>query len=107
MTTNAPWNDEAKRDRERFAEAGADLIGVLQRQIDRTDPAADPRAIYALLRDHLIDQTAHWVQAMQQADEYDAVLFGASPAVLLHALRAHLTLGQLAQLAGMLRDGPG
>jgi hypothetical protein len=106
MTTNAPWNDEAKRDREQFAEVGANVVGALQREIDRVDPATDPRAIYGLCRDHIIDLTARWIQAMQQADEYDAVLFGASPGVLLRALRSHLTLGQLAQLTDMLRDGP-
>jgi hypothetical protein len=105
--TNAPWNDEMKRDREQFAELGANMAGILQSEIDRVGPATNPRAIYALCRDHIIDSTARWVQAYQQADEYDAILYGASPNVLLRALRSHLSPGQLVQLADMLRnDGP-
>ena len=34
----------------------------------------------------------------RNAEHYDAVLFGASRAALVRALRQHLTLGQLAQL---------
>lgn len=95
---------EAQLDREKFAEAGANIIGVIQRELDRTDLPADQRAIYTQLRDHEIDLTARWVQSMRDAEELDAVLFGAKPAVLLHALRQHLSPGQLVQLANILLD---
>ena len=95
---------EAQLDREKFAETSANLIGVIQRELDRDDLAPDVREIYTLIRDHEIDLTARWVEMARNAEHYDAILFGASPAVLVRALRQHLTLGQLAQLTLLLRE---
>ena len=50
--TNAPWNDEMKRDREQFAELGANMAGILQSEIDRVGPATNPRDLRAMQGPH-------------------------------------------------------
>ena len=95
---------DAQLEREKFAETGANMIGIIQRELDRDDLPPDIREIYTVIRDHEIDLTARWVEMARNAEHYDAILFGASPAVLARALRRHLTLGQLAQLTSLLRE---
>jgi len=94
----------AGRDREEFAERGADIAGVIDRQLERTDLPPDAIEAFTILKNWAITMTAAHVQAMQDAEQVDAVLFGTGPAAILAALRKNLTTSQLATLARMLGE---
>jgi hypothetical protein len=91
-------------DRERFAEAGADLVGALRRALEGGDLPPVQREIYELVADFIVDLTARWVRVTKDADEADAVLYGHGPGVIVAALRKNLTPGQLAIVARMLTE---
>lgn len=96
---------ETELDRKQFAGRGADIAGVIQRQLDRDDLPPGIREAFTTLRDWSIDLTARWTAAMLHAEQMDSLLYGHGPGVIVAALRANLTEAQRAVVAGMLQAG--